>query len=191
MPANVPPPVATSQVAARREWLEYAKPRHLPSAPRSVNSRRQFLVKAPLGLLGAVAACSVDEQKPAATTGAPPATPGAPPAFNTAPPVGPEVTPATFAEAEKLMQVQMTDAQRQMAVKSWRTSMAALIERRTGPRKLPLEATLAPATRWTPDTAHEPGMPSADRFARAAIDPGPLPTDDAEIAFAPVTRLSR
>jgi Asp-tRNA(Asn)/Glu-tRNA(Gln) amidotransferase A subunit family amidase len=156
-----------------------------------VNTRRQFLIKAPLGLAGAIAACSVDEQKPAATTGAPSATPGAPPAFNTAPPVGPEVTPVTFAEAEKLMQVQMTDAQRQMAVKSWRTSMAALIERRTGPRKLALEPTLAPATRWTPDTSHEPGVPPADRFARTAIDPGPLPTDDAEIAFAPLTRLSR
>src|SRR5438270_10963850 len=116
-----------------------------------MNSRRNFLIQAPVALIGAVAACRMEEQKPGGggTTSAA-ATPGAPPAFNTAPPVGPEVKPATFAEAEKLVQVQMTDAQRQMMAKSWRTSMAALLERRTGPRKIALEPTLAPATRWEP-----------------------------------------
>src|SRR5437762_4717624 len=116
-----------------------------------MNSRRHFLIQAPVALLGAVAACRADEQKPGArgTTSATP-TPGAPPAFNTAPPVGPEVSPSTFAEAEKLVQVQMTDAQRQIMAKSWRTSMAALLERRTGPRRIALEPTLAPATRWDP-----------------------------------------
>src|SRR6185503_11412213 len=118
-----------------------------------MNSRRHFLIQAPIAMLGAVAACRADEQKPGAggTTAAGP-TPGAPPAFNTAPPVGPEVSPATFAEAEKLVQVQMTDAQRQMMTKSWRTSMAALLERRTGPRRIALEPTLAPATRWDPSS---------------------------------------
>src|SRR3954471_2049533 len=44
---------------------------------------------------------------PAAGPGAPTAgaaTPGAPPTFGTAPGVGPEVTPATFEEAERLVQ---------------------------------------------------------------------------------------
>ena len=66
-----------------------------------VPSRRQFLLEAPLGLAATLAACTdAGKQSPAGTpaTGAA-ATPGAPPAFNTAPPVGPEVTPATFAEA--------------------------------------------------------------------------------------------
>jgi Asp-tRNA(Asn)/Glu-tRNA(Gln) amidotransferase A subunit family amidase len=169
-----------------------------------MNSRRHFLIQAPVALLGAVAACRVDEQKPGAggTTSAT-ATPGAPPAFNTAPPVGPEVSAATFAEAEKLAQVQMTDAQRQVMVKSWRTSMAALLERRTGPRKIALEPTLAPATRWEPASiakgAHgitlagaTPVPPPAHvRFVRTAVDPGPLPTTDADIAYAPVTQLAR
>jgi Asp-tRNA(Asn)/Glu-tRNA(Gln) amidotransferase A subunit family amidase len=144
----------------------------------------------------------MEEQKPGAgeTTSAA-ATPGAPPAFNTAPPVGPEVTSATFAEAEKLVQVQMTDAQRQMMAKSWRTSMAALLERRTGPRKIALEPTLAPATRWEPASitrapagatlAGEPKTATRDRFVRSTADPGPLPTNDADIAYAPVTQLSR
>jgi Asp-tRNA(Asn)/Glu-tRNA(Gln) amidotransferase A subunit family amidase len=167
-----------------------------------MNTRRHFLIQAPVALLGAVAACRVDEQKTGtgATTAAAPTT-GAPPAFNTAPPVGPEVSPSTFAEAEKLVQVQMTDAQRQIMAKSSRTSMAALLERRTGPRKLALEPTLAPATRWEPASitvatagptlAGEPRQPTRDRFVRSAIDPGPLPTNDADIAYAPVTQLAR
>ena len=167
-----------------------------------MNSRRHFLIQAPVALIGAVAACRADEQKPGAgaTASATP-TPGAPPAFNTAPPVGPEVSPATFAEAEKLYQVQTTDAQRQMMAKSWRTSMAALLERRTGSRKIALEPTLAPATRWEPASitvaasgptlAGEPKQPTRDRFVRSAIDPGPLPTSDSDIAYAPVTQLSR
>jgi Asp-tRNA(Asn)/Glu-tRNA(Gln) amidotransferase A subunit family amidase len=160
-----------------------------------VNTRRQFLIKAPIGLAATIAACRGDEQ--ASTTGAAakpgstPETPGAPPAFNTAPPVGPEVSPATFAEAEKLMQVTMTPAQREMATRSWRTSMAALVERRTGPRKLALEETLAPATRWVPDTTKEPAVANANRFVRSTSADVPLPSNDADIAFAPVAQLSR
>ena len=173
------------------------------AANSGMNSRRQFLIQAPVVLLGAVASCRADEQKSGvgATSSATP-TPGAPPAFNTAPPVGPEVSPATFAEAEKLVQLQMTDAQRQVMAKSWRTSMAALLERRTGPRKIALEPTLAPATRWEPasiggDRAAGPTLagaaaaPTRQRFVRTAVDPGPLPPNDADIAYAPVTQLAR
>ncbi len=160
-----------------------------------MNSRRQFLITAPLGLIGTLAACRGEEQKPGsqAATGAVSGntTPGAPPAFNTAPPVGPAVTPETFAEAEKLMQVSMTEPHRAMAAGSWRTSMAPLLERRTGPRKVVLEDTLAPATRWNPVIAGETAGPSANRFIRSSADPGPLPASDEDIAFAPVTQLSR
>jgi len=154
-----------------------------------VNSRRQFLIQAPIGILGAIVACRSDEQAAGAHPAA--ATPGAPPAFNTAPPVGPEVSPATFAEAEKLAQVQMTDAERQMAAKSWRTSMAALVERRVGPRKVELEDTLAPATVWNPDIGGQSTRPARDSFVRSNVEAGPLPTSDEDIAFAPVTQLSR
>ncbi|MFT4604022.1 MAG: hypothetical protein ACI9W4_000741, partial [Rhodothermales bacterium] len=47
---------------------------------------------------------------------------------------GPEVTPRTFAEAEKLMQVSMDAPQREMASEAWGRSMAAMLERRAGPR---------------------------------------------------------
>jgi len=168
-----------------------------------MNSRRHFLIQAPVALLGAVAACRAEEQKPggAGGTTAANATPGAPPAFNTAPPVGPEVSASTFAEAEKLVQVQETSAHREMMANSWRTSMAALLERRTGPKKIALEPTLAPATRWEPASISQ--RPSGavlagstkrganDRFVRTSFDPGPLPTNDSDIAYAPVTQLSR
>jgi Asp-tRNA(Asn)/Glu-tRNA(Gln) amidotransferase A subunit family amidase len=152
-----------------------------------MNSRRQFLLTAPLGLLGAVAACRDDHgtQK----TGEP--TAGAPPAFNTAPPVGPEVSAATFGEAEKLVQVQLTQEQRTMASRSWRTSMAALLERRTGPRKIALDSTLAPASRWDPAVIAQPMGPAADRFIRSSANADGLPSSDAAIALAPVTQLSR
>jgi len=162
-----------------------------------LNTRRQFLIRAPLGLAATVAACRGESDTSAKQTGAPPApttpsTPGAPVAFNTAPAVGPEVSPTTFAEAEKLAQVTMTDAERAMAVGSWRTAMAPMLERRTGPRKVPLEPELAPASVWDP--ASLPGLTigvQRDRFVRSNIDPGPLPSSDAELAYAPVTRLSR
>jgi len=153
-----------------------------------VNTRRQFLITAPLGFIGAVAACRGDEQ---ASTAASAATPGAPPAFGTLPVTGPEVSVATFAEAEKLAQVTMTAAERKQAAASWRTSMSAYLERRTGPRKVPIEDAVAPATLWNPAIAGTSIGPAHDRFVRSAGDPGSLPTNDADIAFAPVTRLSR
>ncbi len=159
-----------------------------------MNSRRQFLIRAPLGLLSAVAACQGDEKKTAASQpgapppGAPP--PGAPPTFGATPAVGPEVSPATFAEAAKLMQVEMTKAEREMAAKSWRVSMASVYERRTGPRKVSLLAEEVPASRWIPLRGTD-RAPERDRFERSAADAGALPASDEEIAFSTVTKLSR
>jgi Asp-tRNA(Asn)/Glu-tRNA(Gln) amidotransferase A subunit family amidase len=157
-----------------------------------VSSRRKFIVQAPLGLMGAAAACRGGEQTPAGSSASStPSTPGAPPTFGSAPAVGPVVSPSTFAEAEKLMQVTLTDAQRSTAASSWRTSMAFLLERRAGPRKVAIGSTVAPATRWNPVLPKETTGPSRDRFVRSAADTATLPSSDDEIAFAPVTRLSR
>jgi Asp-tRNA(Asn)/Glu-tRNA(Gln) amidotransferase A subunit family amidase len=154
-----------------------------------MNTRRQFLITAAMGVT--VAACQ--RQQPAGTTppSSVPSTPGAPPAFGTAAGVGPEVSAATFAEAEKLMQVTMTDAERQVAATNWRRLMALFPERRVGPRKVTLDAAVAPATRWDPRAIAATTGPAADRFVRSAADPAPLPPNDADIAHAPVTRLSR
>ncbi|HKW00313.1 MAG TPA: amidase, partial [Vicinamibacterales bacterium] len=120
-----------------------------------------------------------------------PTTPGAPPAFATAPGVGPAITPTTFVEAEKLMQVTMTPAERQQAVDSWRSAMAPYLERRTGPRKVAIAATDAPGTTWDPMLPGVPAGSTHDRFVRSKPDAAPLPASDDAIAFAPVTQLSR
>jgi hypothetical protein len=112
-------------------------------------TRRHFLAQAPLGLAAALAACrSAVREGPYPTAPAPapgPPTPGAPPAFGTAPEAGPAVAPATFGEAERLMQVTMTPAERAQAAASWRRSLAPLMERRTGPRKVELSTSVGGA----------------------------------------------
>ena len=105
--------------------------------------------------------------------------------------MGPEVSSTTFAEAEKLVQFEMTAGERAVAAGSWRKTMAAVYERRTGPRKVVLETTMAPATRWNPVLPGQKAGPERERFVRSKIDPGPLPTRDEDIAFASVTQLSR
>jgi Asp-tRNA(Asn)/Glu-tRNA(Gln) amidotransferase A subunit family amidase len=69
--------------------------------------------------------------------------------------------------------------------------MAALYERRTGPRKVELEATLAPATTWNPVVGDVKRVAVRDRFVRGTSNPGPLPASDGDIAYAPLTKLSR
>jgi len=102
-----------------------------------MNTRRQFLIRAPLGVLVVAAACR--KQAPPANSQSTPTAPGAPPTFGTGVGSGPPVSPETFAEAEKLMQVTMTPAERQQAADSWRSSLAPYLERRTGPRKVAIK----------------------------------------------------
>jgi Asp-tRNA(Asn)/Glu-tRNA(Gln) amidotransferase A subunit family amidase len=150
------------------------------------NSRRDFLTASSATLLAAGQAINaVGAQEP------PPATPGAPPAFGTAPPVGPEVSAATFAEAERLLQVQLSDQERKQAAGNWRESMAALYERRTGPRKVALGDTLAPYSHVNPVLPGHGPVPTGNQMIRSDEDVGPLPGADADIAFAPVWKLSR
>jgi Asp-tRNA(Asn)/Glu-tRNA(Gln) amidotransferase A subunit family amidase len=151
-------------------------------------SRRQFLTDTPLGMLGAMAALAALPAKAQNPAELPP---GAPPAFGTSPPVGPEVSVATFTEAEKLVQVEMTTPDLAQSATTWRTNMAAVYERRTGPRKVTIETTDAPWARWNPVLPGQKAGPEQDRFVRSAADPGLLPAKDEDIAFAPVTHLSR
>jgi Asp-tRNA(Asn)/Glu-tRNA(Gln) amidotransferase A subunit family amidase len=146
-------------------------------------SRRKFLTTASLSLLGAAAApkTRAQTQEPA----------GEPPAFGTGPAVGPEVSTQTFAEAEKLVQFPLAESERAEAAGTWRKNMASLYERRTGPRKVQLESTLAPATRWNPILPVEFAGPNRNEFIRTSADPGPVPKNDEDIAFASVTQLSR
>jgi Asp-tRNA(Asn)/Glu-tRNA(Gln) amidotransferase A subunit family amidase len=154
-------------------------------------SRRDFLTHTAAGILGAAAAGRAVAE--AASAPEPQVTPvaGTPPAFGTAPPVGPDVTVATVVEAEKLVRVELTPAERAQVAGNWRQAMASTMERRTGPRKVALEASLAPATRWDPVLPGVPAGPSRDRFVRSSGDRRLLPKRDEDIAFAPVADLSR
>jgi Asp-tRNA(Asn)/Glu-tRNA(Gln) amidotransferase A subunit family amidase len=146
-------------------------------------SRREFLTHSSLGLLGAAVTAHASQT--------PDLPPGAPPAFGTAAPVGPEVSPATFAEAEKLVEVEMTPSDRAQAASNWRMQMAPLYERRTGPRKVALESTLAPASQWNPSLPGVKARPSHRAFVRSVDSLSSPPSNGDDLAFAPVTQLSR
>jgi len=151
-------------------------------------SRREFLMSSGAALLApAVASAGAGEPPPPAAE----PVPGTPPAFGTAPAVGPEVQAATFAEAEKLLMVELTAAERSQAAGNWRNSMATVHERRSGPRKVALAPSLAPYSTWNPVLPGHGPLPSGDRFVRSARDPGRLPAADADIAYAPLWKLSR
>jgi Asp-tRNA(Asn)/Glu-tRNA(Gln) amidotransferase A subunit family amidase len=154
-------------------------------------ARRAFLKRSALGLASAALAPAIAADPQVSSPPPPAAPPGMPPAFGTGPSVGPEVTPATIAEAEKLMQVQLTPAEREQAAGNWRVSMAPLHERRTGPRKVALDSGLAPASRWNPVLPGVTVGPSRDRFVPTAGAPRALPAKDEDIAYASVRDLSR
>src|SRR5580700_3781813 len=153
------------------------------------NSRRQFLANS-CALVGASAVAGPQAAAPASAPQAPPPA-GSPPAFGTAPPVGPEVSAATFAAAERLVQVELTAAQRTQAARNWRNSMAALYERRLGPRKVALGTELTPYSTCTPLGPAPSRSARPERFVRSARAAGALPSTDAAIALAPLWKLSR
>lgn len=149
------------------------------------NSRREFLTKASVALLTAAALPAQDQQYSTPTPA-----PGTPPTFGTTPAVGPHVSPATFEEAEKLVQIELTTDERNVAAATWRSTMAALYERRTGPRKVSLEPDLAPASLWKPLLPGIAQLPATSEFVRSNSETLLLPRNDEDIAFASVTELS-
>jgi Asp-tRNA(Asn)/Glu-tRNA(Gln) amidotransferase A subunit family amidase len=149
------------------------------------NSRRRFLNRLSAAFMAGMAACRKPTQDSATSP------PGAPPAFGTAPEVGPTVSTSTFAEAEKLVQFELSDQDRRTAAGNWRKMMAPLYERRVGPRKFSPSASVAPASRWDPVLPGQQAVPSGDRFIRTPGEPPSLPANDQDIAFAPLSLLSR
>ena len=141
-------------------------------------ARREFLLSTAAGL-GAAAVSTACAQLAGAEVPA------------SAPAPEPDLSPATFAEAQKLLQVELSPAECAQAARSWQANMAGIYERRTGPRKVALKAGVAPYSTWNPVLPGQSSGPAVARFVRSTSDPGPLPAHDADIAFAPVTRLAR
>ena len=156
-------------------------------------SRRKFLALGSMGALAAALPESLASQAGQAPGQQPQnqSTPGAPTAFGTSPAVGPQVSTETFAEAEKLVRVEMTVADRAQAAGNWREAMAGLYELRTGPRKLALEDSLSPASVWNPAIPGITLKPQPKFFVRSADSNTPLPTNEEAIAYASVAQLSR
>ncbi len=162
--------------------------------PLGLQNRRAFLATASLSLAAAAAAAGCKEvlphREPTASGGAPA---GQPPAFGTAPAFGPDVTAATFGEAERLVQVDLDVNEVNEAAGNWRSAMAPLYERRVGPRKVFLGPEVAPFSLTNPSQFHGDlggyAPPGVDRFVRSAGTVRGLPGNDEEIAFAPVTEL--
>jgi len=155
----------------------------------SSQSRRDFIAATSIGLLGAAALpkheTSIPTQEPTAPTA------GAPPAFGAGPAVGPPVSANTFTEAEKLVQFELTPSERTVAADSWRSNLAAVYERRVGPRKVAIESAVAPYSQWNPILPGKPTGPAHETFVRSKTDPGPLLEKEDDIAFAQLTKLSR
>jgi Asp-tRNA(Asn)/Glu-tRNA(Gln) amidotransferase A subunit family amidase len=154
-------------------------------------SRRKFLTRTAAGVVGV---STLGRAASKAATPDPAPTPAAstnPPAFGTAAPVGPEVTTATFAEAQKLVRLNFPEKDLAQAAGNWRKAMAQTMERRTGPRKLALEETLQPAALWNPMIPGVPVIPAQNRFVRSTAPAPPLPKSDDDIAFAPIAWQSR
>lgn len=98
---------------------------------------------------------------------------------------------ANFAAAAQLNEVGLSAAEAAQAARSWRNNFPGIHERRTGPRKLALPASTAPFSTWNPVLPGQSAGPVSARFVRSASRPGALPRRDVDIAFAPVTQLSR
>lgn len=148
-------------------------------------TRRDFVAISSLGLLATALPGQVPESPNQSQT------PGAPTAFGTSPAVGPDVSIGTFKEAQKLVNLEMTPHDLEEAASNWRVQMAPLLERRVGPRKVAFTDAQVPGTLWNPAIPGARGaMPAENSFVRSASDT-PLPTDEADIAFATVAQLSR
>jgi Asp-tRNA(Asn)/Glu-tRNA(Gln) amidotransferase A subunit family amidase len=141
--------------------------------------------------MAGLAACRKPTPNAKAATSVP--APGTPPAFGTAPDAGPPVSTTTFAEAEKLVQFNLSPSERETAAANWRSAMAPVYERRVGPRKFFPPSSVAPATRWEPASLAPRSDTGPDRFIRTPIGghTPPLPAKDEDIAFATVAQLSR
>jgi Asp-tRNA(Asn)/Glu-tRNA(Gln) amidotransferase A subunit family amidase len=172
-----------------------SKQQQVPAGvPTGNPTRRRFLAQGAVTAVGVVAgsgSSAVARAQSGADTTRAGLPPGAPPAFGTAPAVGPMVSSETFAQAQKLVEVELSEKDLAEAAGNWRQAMAPLYARRVGPRIVPLPDTVAPATVWH---ALLPGqqLVAAARgnvFVPTAVPDRALPASDEEIAFAGVPQL--
>lgn len=152
----------------------------------SAATRRQFLLAGGAVFLGS-ATTGGARRTAHAGVGAAPAE-GLPEATQEGP--GPQITTRTIREAEKLANVRFTDEQREVIRQTIHNQLHVVQARHAAP--LPPNG-LAPATVFNPRlNGRDAGLaPQPLHPVWTEDDPGPVPGNDEDIAFAPVTRLSQ
>ncbi len=112
---------------------------------------------------------------------APQTPPGSPPVVGAAAPVGPQVDAATFAAAQKLVQVELTNAERERRLRrtgaaAWRRSVSDAAGPTQGGTRCRRSLRTRPGTPFSPDT---PSLPRATgscaASGRSARFPQPKP----------------
>jgi Asp-tRNA(Asn)/Glu-tRNA(Gln) amidotransferase A subunit family amidase len=98
-----------------------------------------------------------------------------------------EISPADFERAQRLAGLQFTPEQLEMLAPRYGRTIAGYRTR----REQPLPNGLAPATVFDPRLSQAHPDANDGVFVRSSKQPGPLPSQDIDIAFAPVTALSR
>ncbi|MEE8155991.1 MAG: amidase family protein, partial [Phycisphaerales bacterium] len=156
----------------------------MTSADTSIATRREFILTS--GVMAAAttlpaSAVGPHQDKPSPPSAQPPRTED-----STSDDAG-AITEATFAEAEKLAGVEFTDKERTQMLRGIKGEVARYRRRRA--QALPNG--LGPAAVFDPRFPGATLVDVSDRLVRSDASPGPLPSDDEDIAFAPVTTLSR
>jgi Asp-tRNA(Asn)/Glu-tRNA(Gln) amidotransferase A subunit family amidase len=98
-----------------------------------------------------------------------------------------DLKPEDLAAAERLAALELTPEEREQALLGMPLYLAMIARRRA----VELANGLGPATGFDPRLPGQRVDATPRPLVRSARDPGPLPASDAEIAFAPVWRLSR
>ena len=155
----------------------------MSTAKSNSATRREFILTS-----GVVAAAST---LPASAIGAPQDKPSQPPPQATEPQDtasedADAITEATFAEAEKLAGVQFTAKERTQMLQGIKGEVSRYGQRRS--KELPNG--LGPAAVVDPRVPGVTVVDISNRFVRSNGSPGPLPSTDEGIAFAPVTTLA-
>lgn len=151
---------------------------------RSRVDRRTFLASTG-AVMAAPSLVAADMTRQDPPTDAPPVAPAqeAP----TAPADPKSITADTLREAEKLAGVSFTPEERATILEG----IGDDVERYLRRRQFNLDNDLAPATVFDPRLPGVSYGPSHSTVIRSNVDPGPLPASDKDIAFAPLTHLSK
>ena len=97
------------------------------------------------------------------------------------------ITLETIAAAERLMGIGYSRAERELMLDNLEGQIAAAQAR----RKLVFGNDLPMATRFDPRLTDFPPLPAQEVLRPSESDPGPLPANDDDIAFAPAAHLSQ